>query len=103
MLYGNRVSGQYTCARGDGPSSGNSFAFTGYQFAQGQVGFYTGCTRRALIEKLEEFALRKDGGRRTIHTNKQAVSSDFHHRHGEQAEQDDGSQSVESRLARGKL
>src|SRR5258708_22680094 len=103
MLYGSRVAGQDACARRDGPSLGNSFVLGSYQFAQGQVGFYWSGTRRAITTKLEKFTLRKDGGGRTIHTNKQAISADFYYRYGEHAKQDDNSQGVEPRLTRGEL
>jgi plasmid maintenance system killer protein len=55
------------------------------------------------LPKLEEFALRKDGRGRTIHSNKQAISTDFCHRYRKQAQQDDDSQSVEPRLAQREL
>ena len=101
--YGNRVSGQDACPSGNGSSAGDSVAVSSYQFAQGQAGFYAISSRRTVAEKLEEFALRKDGRGRAIHTDKQAVSPDFYDRHSEQAQQDNGSQSLESRLARGEL
>jgi hypothetical protein len=101
--YGNRVSGQDACSRRDGSSTGNSIAVGSYQFAQRQVGFPSGRAGRTITKKLEKPALRKDGGGRTINTNKQAVSAYFYDRYGKQAQQNDSSQSLEPRLTRGEL
>jgi hypothetical protein len=95
MLHGHRVSGQVTGTRGDGTCGRNTFANIGNQFITTQIACDSASARRTDFKKLEEFTLRKDGGRRTVYSDQQAVSIDIYTQHRSQAQQDDGYKSLE--------
>src|SRR5579864_1261574 len=81
MAHGHRLRRQKARYGGDGRSAENEVTHLRYRIDEEQDQISKKCTRCKINPKLEKFALRKNGGRRTINKTKRSVPADLQHRY----------------------
>src|SRR5262249_958486 len=99
VVHGFGISGQEACVGRNARCAENTPARIRNRIDEKQAPVFAKRPGRKNDQELEKFALRKDGGRRTVYSPKRSIPTDFHNRH--QAKQNHSRSSLESRLGRG--